>query len=161
MDFFHITATDRNLDTFHMLLNIFHLRMKNIPRNLPLELLAQVGVLVDYYDCQEAVSFFSFIWTENIKTNIKVPDTYCRDLILLMWVSWAFDLSDQFRKTTAIAIQACTEPIHTLDLPLPLRFASMFQSGNRAGKLLTLARANRDQKARSYQFRHHQAPRPF
>lgn len=66
-----------------MLLNIFHLQTKQVPRVINLELLAKVDVLVDYYECGEAIEMFTAMWINEVKKT-AIPSVYCRDLVL--WI---------------------------------------------------------------------------
>ena len=48
-----------------------------------------------------------------------LPTTYCRDLVLWIWVAWVFDIEEHFKEATATAIKQCTESLQTMDLPIP------------------------------------------
>ncbi|KAL2803057.1 hypothetical protein BJX63DRAFT_440444 [Aspergillus granulosus] len=88
-----------------------------IPRKLSLEMLAKVAVLADYYDCREAVDILADIWI--IALDESVPTTYSRDLILWVWVSWFFQLHDQFEKATSTAMSWSSNSIDSMGLPIP------------------------------------------
>tara|TARA_R110002003_G_scaffold46_1_gene3708 strand:- start:12 stop:491 length:480 start_codon:yes stop_codon:yes gene_type:complete len=118
---FHITADEWDADAFLILLNIMHLRNRQIPRKLPLEMLAKIAVLVDYYECGEAVEMFTSLWIDHLKNVSALPLTYCRDLVLWIWVSWVFDIGDYFFLTTAAAIKEIDGTLRALDLPIPSR----------------------------------------
>lgn len=115
---FHIRAKDSRSDVFLILLNIFHLQNRKVPRKISLDNLAEIAVLVDYYECAEAIEVFSNIWIEDLKVTAPIPHTYCRDLILWICVSRVFGLADQFKNATRVAITQCSGPMNNLDLPL-------------------------------------------
>lgn len=114
-----IAASDWDEEAFLILLNIFHLRNRSIPRTVNLDTLARIAVIVDYYESYEAVDLFRDMWIKDIRETSELPSTYCRDLILWIWISWVFDLAKEFRKTTLTAILCSTEPIRSFELPLP------------------------------------------
>ena len=66
------------------------------------ELLAKVAVLADHYKYQTVVHFFADKWIDFSKES--VPTVYSRDLVLWIWVSWAFRLDLQFESVTSIAV---------------------------------------------------------
>jgi hypothetical protein len=116
---FYVSAEDWDEEAFIVLMNIFHLRNDKVPRTVTLEILAKIAILVDYYECGESIGLFMDVWVADLRAKTPIPTTYCRDLILWMWVSWAFRLSDLFKQTTAVAIKQCTEPVRNLGLPIP------------------------------------------
>ena len=56
---FHIDAEDWDAETFLIYLQILHLRNRQVPRIVTLEIMAKMAILVDYYDCGEAVKLLS------------------------------------------------------------------------------------------------------
>ncbi|KAF3032099.1 hypothetical protein E8E12_001115 [Didymella heteroderae] len=118
---FYISAEDWDEEAFIILMNIFHLRNHNVPRTLKLEMLAKIAVLVDYYECGESIELFTDMWVADLRVRTPIPTTYCQTLILWIWVSWAFKLSDLYKQATAVAIKQCTEPVRNLGLPIPAR----------------------------------------
>jgi HEPN domain-containing protein len=116
---YRILAEDWDEDALLIVLNIFHLRNRQVPRTVSLDMLAKVAVLVDYYSCDEAVELFTDMWIEDLKLKKEVPTTYCRDLVLWVWVSWVFDLSQQLTEATAVMVREGTETWHSLCLPVP------------------------------------------
>jgi hypothetical protein len=116
-----INAADWDEDAFLILLNMFHLRHRQVPRTVTLETLAKIAVIVDYYECGEAIELFTDMWINALKTSTVVPSTYSRDLVLWIWVSWVFDMRDYFERATSVAIKQSEEASRTLDLPIPIR----------------------------------------
>jgi hypothetical protein len=116
---FHLTATDWDAEAFLILLKIFHVRHRDVPKEVSLELLAKIAVLVDYYEFGETVELFSETWISSAKAKIMRSLVYDRNLVLWMWVSWVFGVDDIFTETTATAIRQSKESLNTLKLPIP------------------------------------------
>lgn len=112
-----ITAEGWDIEALLILLRIIHCQYHHIPRKLALEVLAKVAVLAEYYDCGETVRFLGQIWINALEEAI--PSTYCRDLILWLWVSWFFQLPSQFKKATSTVMSWCNSWIDNLGLPIP------------------------------------------
>lgn len=125
----HILAEDWDSAAFLILLKIFHLKHRQVPRKIPLEDLAKIAVLVDYYECAEAVELFTNMWKEALIASAPVPSTYCRNLTLWVWVAWVFEWIPQFNDATLVAIKECPEPLPTLELPFPSRVSGRASSG--------------------------------
>jgi hypothetical protein len=125
---FHITVTDWDAEAFLILLNVLHLRtnVERVPRTLPLEMLSKIAVLVDYYECGEAIEFVTTTWIDHVRTKSVFPTTYCRDLILWIWVAYVFNLREEFRRATKVTIAQSDGPIRTLGLPIPSQISSEF-----------------------------------
>jgi hypothetical protein len=113
----HINATDLDAEAFLVVLQIIHLRNKQAPRAISLELLAKIAVIVNYYDCGEAIELFTEMWIQRLK-NEPFPMTYCRDLVLWIWIACVFDVEDYFKQATAVAIRESQEPLRTMNLPI-------------------------------------------
>lgn len=106
-----------------MLLNIFHLQTKQVPRVIPVESLAKAGVLIDYYDCGEAIEIFTTMWIDELR-NIAIPSVYCRNLALWIWIAWIFDLPKHFEDASAVAIKHGKAAMDNLELPIPASVSS-------------------------------------
>lgn len=126
-----ITAEGWDIEALLILLRAIHGQQYHIPRKLTLEMLAKVAVLVDYYDCKESVYIWTTTWIEALEE--KVPGTYCRDLFLWLWVSWAFQLPVQFKESTSTALSLSNGWINSLGLPIP---AKIIGKGRRNGNRL-------------------------
>lgn len=117
----HLEADDWDSDIFLVLMNIIHLENRKVPQEISLEGLAKMAVLVDYYECDEAVEHFTDKWKQHLGTAVPIPATYCRDLTLWIWIAWVFDWQEQFGNATLIAVKYCSGPMDALGLPIPER----------------------------------------
>lgn len=118
---YYITIEDWDEDALLILLNVFHLRNRKVPRSLSLIMLAKIAMLVEYYDCAEAVELSTEIWINCLKkdNNEHIPKVPCQDLMLWMYISWVFRLSEVFTQTTAIMIkQSKQNELYISDLPI-------------------------------------------
>ncbi|KAF2801939.1 uncharacterized protein BDZ99DRAFT_402403, partial [Mytilinidion resinicola] len=109
-------------EAFLILLNIFHLRKRQIPKVMSVEMLAKIAVLIDYYNLEKAEAIEDYVdtWINHVRRSYAVPASYGRDLVLWMCVSAVLDLSTEFEKATAVAIRESMGAIQTLSLPIPL-----------------------------------------
>jgi hypothetical protein len=117
---YHLSAADWDPEAFLILLRIFHLRNRDVPRSITLEMLARLAVLVDYYRCSEAVEVFSEMWINTARSAYPTSATYGRDLVLWMCIAWVFKLREEFTQTTKAAIlQSKTPTVQDMYLPIP------------------------------------------
>ncbi|XP_014550188.1 hypothetical protein COCVIDRAFT_116168 [Bipolaris victoriae FI3] len=117
---YHIQANDWNEEALLILLNIFHVRTRQVPAAVSLEMLAKIAVLVDYYELENAEVMERDIrdWIANVRRSVAIPSSYCRDLMLWICISRVFHMSEEFEKATAVAIKGSEGWIQTLDLPI-------------------------------------------
>jgi hypothetical protein len=115
---YHITAEDWDVEALLILLDVLHHRNRQIPRTISLELLAKLAVLIDYYECAEALELFTEKWVEHLKASSPVPWHFCRDLLLWMCIAWVLRLPDEFSQTTTVAFRRDNEDFPTLGLPI-------------------------------------------
>ncbi|KAJ5949999.1 hypothetical protein N7454_001583 [Penicillium verhagenii] len=111
-----VIAKEWDSHAFLIVLRLMHGQHHEVPRKLDLEMLAKVAVVADYYDCKQALNLVTGMWISKLE---KVPETYCRDLILWVWISWFFQLPFEFQKATSATISMSEDTIDGLDLPIP------------------------------------------
>ncbi|RAR04548.1 hypothetical protein DDE82_004505 [Stemphylium lycopersici] len=117
---FHLKASRWDPDAFTILLNVLHTRYRRVPKELSLEMVAKIAVMIDYYRCGEAFELISEIWIRHLRAHHSIPKTYNRDLMLWVLVSWVFKLPKEFSRCTARALRQCTQPsIQYLELGIP------------------------------------------
>lgn len=114
---YHLDTSDWDPEAFGILLNTLHLRHRKVPKELTLEMLAKVAVLVDYYKCWEAFDFIAPIWITHARKHWPVEMTITRDSMLWMMISWVFKLPREFTFTTERVIRLSREE-HVRDLGL-------------------------------------------
>ncbi|CBY01697.1 hypothetical protein IAQ61_010068 [Plenodomus lingam] len=115
---FHVSATDWDSEALRYFLQVLHLRNSQVPREVSLEMLAKIAVLIDFYDCAEALEPFTERWVEHARVVSPVPSDFCRDLILWMCIAWVLKLPNEFLQTTRVAIKENDREFPTLGLPI-------------------------------------------
>lgn len=125
---YHINASDWDPEALLILLNIFHVRTRQVPATLSLETLAKIAVLVDYYELENAEVMERDIrdWTTNLRHSRPIPGRCCRDLVLWIFVSRVFHMSDEFERATEVAIRTSKGSIPTLGLPIRMEIICTF-----------------------------------
>jgi hypothetical protein len=102
---------------FLILMHVIHGRHRQVPSVIDLELLAKIAVLVDHYECHEAVAVSAELWLQGLRGQL--PAQTNRDLILWLCASWTFADADVFAWVTSIALWQSQGPLPTLGLPIP------------------------------------------
>ncbi|KAH8702859.1 hypothetical protein GQ44DRAFT_631114, partial [Phaeosphaeriaceae sp. PMI808] len=117
---YHIQANDWDEEALLILLNVFHVRTRQVPATVSLEMLAKIAVLVDYYELEsaEVMERDARDWIAHVRRSVAIPSSYCRDLMLWICISRVFHMSEEFEKVTAVAIKGSKGWIQTLDLPI-------------------------------------------
>lgn len=99
---------------------MLHMRFRQVPRSLSLELLAKVAMLVDYYRCWEAFDLIADVWITDLQAKHPVPQIYSRNLMMWLLISWVFKLDAEFERTTKIALRQSFElNIRDMELGIP------------------------------------------
>lgn len=114
-------ASDWDEEALTILMDIIHGHSEKIPRSISLDLLAKIAVLVDYYKCHKVVKFYSDTWFEGglVPNGFRLPQKYCRDFVLRLFVSCVFAQHQTFRTLAGVAVQQTQGPLRTLGLPFP------------------------------------------
>lgn len=115
---YHVPAQDWDSEALLYVLQILHLRNGQVPRTIPLEMLAKIAVLIDFYDCAEALESFTERWIEYLRATAPVPSYFCRDLMLWMCIAWVLKLPQEFVQATTVAIRRDDQELSTLGLPI-------------------------------------------
>jgi hypothetical protein len=102
----YILARDWDEEAFLILLNIFHVRTRQVPATVSLELLAKIAILVDYYELagSEVMERELSRWIAYLRRN-PVLISYDRDLMLWICVLQVFNISKEFEQATAVAVR--------------------------------------------------------
>jgi hypothetical protein len=116
---YYISARDWDEEAFLILLSIFHIRSRQVPATVSLELLAKIAVLVDYYELAGAEVMERELsgWIAHLRRD-PIPSSYDRDLMLWICVSQVFNMSKEFEQATAVAVRESRGHLQTLDLPI-------------------------------------------
>ncbi|KXJ84910.1 hypothetical protein Micbo1qcDRAFT_199005 [Microdochium bolleyi] len=112
-----VEAADWDRQALIVLMSIIHGRNKDVPLHVDIELLSKIAVLVDYYQCFEAVLFIAAKWLETLRW--EVPSTAGRDLVLWVLASWTYQDPNLFETVTRTAIKTSKYEFSPLGLPIP------------------------------------------
>jgi len=119
----HYITIDDDCDEQAMLvlLNIIHLRNRQVPRSVDLEMMTKVAVLINHYKCHEEAEAFTSMWIVWLEeTSSPPPNNYCRELILWLCIACIFRLEKIFFDVTATAIKLGADGyVRTMGLPIP------------------------------------------
>ena len=121
-----VDASEWDVETTLILMNILHSRVRSVPRTISLEMLAKIAVLVDYYECYEALELFVDIWIEKLSRNL--PTEYGRDLVLWLAISWVFSKDTLFQGITKVALTESRGLLQTFHLPIPQRLVGRWRA---------------------------------
>jgi hypothetical protein len=95
---------DDNPEAFLIVLNVIHGRNRRVPRQVSMELMTNISILVDKYQMVEAVEVFSCSWIEDLK--IDLPKSYQpherEDVYRWVGISWVFGKRVEFKAMTQL-----------------------------------------------------------
>ncbi|KAL3455279.1 hypothetical protein BJX64DRAFT_297870 [Aspergillus heterothallicus] len=111
-----ITAESWDLDALLIMLRIIHGQHSLVPRDIDLKMFAKIALIVDYYECSEAMGIAADLWISKLQ---PCPNVMCRDLVFWMWISWAFRLPEIFQQATSTAMSTSDHAIPHIGFPIP------------------------------------------
>ncbi|EWY79815.1 hypothetical protein FOYG_17103 [Fusarium oxysporum NRRL 32931] len=118
---------DWNTRALLILLDIIHGHHRQVPRVLDLDTIAQIGFLVDYYDCLEIVEVFFDLWQAHLSDWWKYGRIYFdkssihpfgESQLLMLFIALTFRNQVVFKNLTISAILTTSGHIET-HLPVP------------------------------------------
>ncbi|EFX00950.1 hypothetical protein CMQ_2031 [Grosmannia clavigera kw1407] len=112
-----VWASDWDAEAFLIVLSLIHgqhLSDYSVPN---LEELAKIAVIVDYYDCHDAVELLAEVWIRDLQKEL--PSSYGKQCVLWMFISWVFLRVDILENMARLAVEGCKGPVQTMGLPLP------------------------------------------
>lgn len=105
-----------DLEAMLIIMNIFHHRTRSVPRVISLEMLARIAILVDIYECHEALEMFTDTWILVLRSTM--PVTFTKSAVLWLGISSVFGRSSEFCPSTILALEHSKGPIETYGLPI-------------------------------------------
>lgn len=108
-----------------IVLQIIHGKTAAVDKNLDLEMVVKVALVVDYFQCPGPVATFAETWMNAMPDPSKVT-TITRDLVLSIFVALVFGLESRFTNCTRTAMFVGLAPIPTLGLPIPTTLIGEF-----------------------------------
>lgn len=119
-----VPLPDDDVSAFIIILDIIHGRNRRVPRQVSLDMLTSITILVDKYQLVESVEAYSDGWINNPK--LSLPQKYfAKEEVLAVhkWISisWVFSLHDKFKSMTKLLELGCYDEIGgTIDEDLPI-----------------------------------------
>jgi hypothetical protein len=109
-----------DLDIIIILLNIIHGFSRKVPRQVSLEELSKLAILVSSFGMLETVQFFSDTWIDHFQRE-GLPKSYNENVLPLLYIFWVFDRPSEFKDMTRITQRQCDENLDkdVLDVPIP------------------------------------------
>ncbi|KAH6674274.1 hypothetical protein B0J14DRAFT_617053 [Halenospora varia] len=110
-------------DAFSILMSIIHAKNQAVPRQMSLPLLTTIAILVDKYELHESTDLFANTWIDALKTSM--PETFCKQLISWICITWVFRRPAEFtwasfvaiKQSTGVGFETVYEDFDTLPIP--------------------------------------------
>jgi hypothetical protein len=115
-----------------IVLNIIHGRNSLVPKQVDMEMLTKLAILVDKYQMEEAVGSCSDSWIDHLlkKEGLSRVHYYSQKQITQRWmaISWVFGREKEFAAITRAAIIGCRGNFadEVVDLPIPEKVLGKF-----------------------------------
>lgn len=104
-------------DALHSVLDVVHFRNSKMPTRPSIELLAKMAVIVDSFQCREAMTFAGQLWDAE---EIDIPEeSDRRSLLLCLLVSSVLSTTRLLKEITPIILAQSARPLDTCGLPIP------------------------------------------
>ncbi|KAF5253645.1 hypothetical protein FANTH_1335 [Fusarium anthophilum] len=133
-----IKASEWNAEYFLIILDIMHGHHSCVPTQPSLEVVAQIGVIVDYYDCLEVVRIFFQGWHLSMKiwekysTRLSEEDgimgikPFGHEATTALFMAWVVRDQVRFTALTISAVLSTNALIETT-LPIPAQILGTFK----------------------------------
>ncbi|KLO79019.1 uncharacterized protein LW93_4342 [Fusarium fujikuroi] len=115
---FKVKTLECSASALLILLDIMHGHHRDVPKTMELDLLTEIAILVDYYDCHEIVEMFAENWIASVIQEDEIEGSNYETNMSQLLISWVFAKSELFTSIVQTVIKATAGPIRT-DLPLP------------------------------------------
>ena len=102
-----------------ILLNIIHGHVWDVSRQINLQMLTKIAILVDKYEFHESIALFSEIWIEKLEATL--PTSFTNDAIQWLCISCVFGRTLEFKKMTYFAIWQSVCNVSGLTGQYPIR----------------------------------------
>lgn len=112
---YEIKAFEWNAEALLILLDIIHGHHRSAPKAVDLNMLEQIALLVDYYQCHEIVEVFADKWVAAHRDAI--PQEYSKSCLSWMFVAWVFSANDLFNSMVSVSVKHSRSPVQT-NLPI-------------------------------------------
>lgn len=142
-------ALSDDLDAMIILLNIIHGASRKVPRQVSVEMLSKLAVLVSKFEVLETVGYFSDTWIDGLRIK-GFPTSYGDQVITMIFVFWAFDRPSEFKDMTRLAQRECNEKLDEDVRGVPISPSIIGKTNNVTGieeHNLTICRCNQERSS--------------
>ncbi|KAG9229346.1 hypothetical protein BJ875DRAFT_387537 [Amylocarpus encephaloides] len=117
-------------DTLIILLNIVHGATRKVPRQVSLELLRKLAVMVNDYGMLGSVEFFADTWIDHSKRE-GLPGSYTEDVLSWLFVFFVFERAEEFKDMTKLTQRECDENFdqNAREILLPVAIVDSIHQG--------------------------------
>ena len=104
-----------------IVLNVIHGHIRNVPRQIDLQTLTKIAVLVDKYEFHESIEWFSDVWIDHLKVDL--PTTDIANITAWLCIAWVFKKPLEFYKMAYNALWESQDKfdLYTAQYPIPGR----------------------------------------
>ncbi|EHK98522.1 hypothetical protein M7I_5666 [Glarea lozoyensis 74030] len=95
-------------DTLIILLQIIHGKTREVPRQVSLDLLRKLAIMVNDFGMLASVEFFADTWIDHSKRE-GLPASYTEDVLSWLFVSFVFGRPEEFKDMANISQRECDE----------------------------------------------------
>lgn len=96
-----VALPDDDTTAMEIVLNIIHGRVRQVPKEVTLDIATALSILVDKYQMLEVVELHVELWMARLKPSM--PKSYSAELYKWMSVAWVFKVPDVFKNMSWIA----------------------------------------------------------
>jgi hypothetical protein len=105
----HVTISlNLDPDTLIILLQIIHGKTREVPRQVSLDLLRKLAVMVNDFGMLGSVEFFADTWIDHSKRE-GLPASYTEDVLSWLYVFFVFGRADEFKDMANLSQRECDE----------------------------------------------------
>ncbi|KAI1055500.1 hypothetical protein LB506_011362 [Fusarium annulatum] len=115
---FEVRTSECSASALLILLDIIHGHHRDVPKTMELDLLTEMAILVDYYECHEIVEMFAENWIASVIQEDEIERSSHQTNMSRLFISWVFAKSELFNSVVRTVLKVTAGPIQT-DLPLP------------------------------------------
>ncbi|KAK4184948.1 hypothetical protein QBC35DRAFT_504859 [Podospora australis] len=131
-----------------IVLNAIHGRGgAKVPKQVDLDTLAQIALFVDKFQLFDALEVYGERWITKLLDDKRLPDTYNRELVLWVYISYVFRHPEVFKAVTKTMAGGSDGPLRTLGLPIREKLIKHIDAQRQAvvSSALTLVNQTLDQ----------------
>ncbi|KAF5971427.1 hypothetical protein FBULB1_9231 [Fusarium bulbicola] len=118
-----ISTTGWDVHAFITVLRIMHSCNRQVPEVVSLSFFVDVAVIVDYYECADAVAIAANLWKKDILTpNVGRFPIGGKASVMWLWIAWVFAWPSEFHRAAYREVYHTQgmDLIDTHDLPVAM-----------------------------------------